>query len=124
MSKKLFVGGLSWGTTDDGLHGAFSQFGEIIEAKVITDRETGRSRGFGFVTFAADEGATKAIAEMDGTELDGRTIKVNEAEDKPARSGGGGGGGRGGYGGGGGGGRGGRGGGNRGGGGGRGREEW
>ena len=97
MSKKLFVGGLSWGTTDDGLNGAFSQFGEIVEAKVITDRETGRSRGFGFVTYANDEGATKAIAEMDGTELDGRTIKVNEAEDKPARSGGGG---RGGYGGG------------------------
>ena len=64
MSKKLFVGGLSWGTTDDGLHGAFSAFGEIVEAKVITDRETGRSRGFGFVTFANDEGATKAIAEM------------------------------------------------------------
>jgi RNA recognition motif-containing protein len=126
MSKKLFVGGLSWGTTDDGLHGAFSQFGEIVEAKVITDRETGRSRGFGFVTFANDDGATKAIAEMDGTELDGRTIKVNEAEDKPARTGGGGGGGRGGYGGGGGGGgRGGRGGGGGGGrsGGGR-REEW
>ena len=57
MSKKLFVGGLSWGTTDDGLHSAFSQFGEIVEAKVITDRETGRSRGFGFVTFANDEGA-------------------------------------------------------------------
>ena len=126
MSKKLFVGGLSWGTTDDGLHGAFSQFGEIVEAKVITDRETGRSRGFGFVTFANDDGATKAIAEMDGTELDGRTIKVNEAEDKPARTGGGGGG-RGGYGGGGGGGRGGRGGGGggrSGGGGGRGRDEW
>jgi cold-inducible RNA-binding protein len=113
MSKKLFVGGLSWGTTDDGLHGAFAQFGEIAEAKVITDRETGRSRGFGFVTFNNDESATKAIAEMDGTELDGRTIKVNEAEDKPPRTGGGGGGGRGrgGYGGrgGGGGGRGGRG---------------
>ncbi len=115
MSKKLFVGGLSWGTTDDGLHSAFSPYGEIIEAKVITDRETGRSRGFGFVTFSNDEGATKAITEMNGAELDGRTIKVNEAEDKPPRSGGGGGGGggRGGYGGGGGGGggRGGRGGG-------------
>ena len=111
MSKKLFVGGLSWGTTDDGLHSAFSQFGEIVEAKVITDRETGRSRGFGFVTYANDDGASKAIAEMNGTDLDGRSIKVNEAEDKPARSGGGGGG-RGGYGGGGGGGgRGGRGGG-------------
>ena len=69
---------------------------------MITDRETGRSRSFGFIAFANDEGAAKAISEMDGTELDGRTIKVNEAEDKPARSGGGGGG-RGGYGGGGGG---------------------
>jgi cold-inducible RNA-binding protein len=121
MSKKLFVGGLSWGTTDDGLHGAFSQFGEIVEAKVITDRETGRSRGFGFVTFSSDDSATKAISEMDGVELEGRTIKVNEAEDKPRPSGGG----RGGYGGGGGGG--GRGG-NRGGGGGRGgrggHDEW
>jgi cold-inducible RNA-binding protein len=93
MSKKLFVGGLSWGTTDDGLHGAFSKFGEIVEAKVITDRETGRSRGFGFVTFANDEGATSAINEMNGAELDGRTIKVNEAEDKGFRAGGGGGGG-------------------------------
>ena len=97
--KKLFVGGLSWGTTDEGLHGAFSRFGEIVEAKVITDRETGRSRGFGFVTFANDEGATSAISEMDGADLDGRTIKVNEAEDKGPRGGGGGGGG-GGYGGG------------------------
>jgi cold-inducible RNA-binding protein len=114
VSKKLFVGGLSWGTNDEGLHGAFSRFGEIVEAKVITDRETGRSRGFGFVTFANDEGATTAINEMNGAELDGRTIKVNEAEDKGFRAGGGGGGGgrggRGGYKGGGGGGRGGRGG--------------
>ena len=82
MSKKLFVGGLSWGTTDEGLHGAFSRFGEIVEAKVITDRETGRSRGFGFVTFANDKSAASAITEMNGAELDGRTIKVNEAEDK------------------------------------------
>ena len=95
MSKKLFVGGLSWGTTDEGLQGAFSRFGEIAEAKVITDRETGRSRGFGFVTFANDESAPTAITEMNGTELDGRTIKVNEAEDKGFRAGGGGGGGRG-----------------------------
>jgi len=96
MSKKLFVGGLSWGTTDEGLQGAFSRFGEIVEAKVIMDRETGRSRGFGFVTFANDEGATSAITEMNGAELDGRTIKVNEAEDKPFRAGSGGGGGGGG----------------------------
>jgi RNA recognition motif-containing protein len=94
--KKLFVGGLSWGTTDEGLQGAFSRFGEIVEAKVITDRETGRSRGFGFVTFASDEVAASAITEMDGSELDGRTIKVNEAEDKGPRGGGGGGGGYGG----------------------------
>jgi RNA recognition motif-containing protein len=102
VSKKLFVGGLSWGTTDEALHGAFSRFGDIVEAKVITDRETGRSRGFGFVTFANDDGATTAVTEMNGTELDGRTIKVNEAEDKGFRGGrggggGGGGGGRGGY---------------------------
>jgi cold-inducible RNA-binding protein len=92
MSKKLFVGGLSWGTTDEGLQGAFSKYGEIAEAKVITDRETGRSRGFGFVTFANDESAVSAINEMNGAELDGRTIKVNEAEDKGFRTGGGGGG--------------------------------
>jgi len=91
MAKKLFVGGLSWGTTDEGLNGAFARFGEIAEAKVITDRDTGRSRGFGFVTFASDESAATAISEMNGAELDGRPIKVNEAEDKGYRPGGGGG---------------------------------
>ncbi len=91
MSKKLFVGGLSWGTTDDGLHQAFERFGEIVEAKVITDRETGRSRGFGFVTFANDEGAISAVSEMNGAQLDGRTIRVNEAENQVQRRGGGGG---------------------------------
>jgi RNA recognition motif-containing protein len=93
MSKKLFVGGLSWGTTDDGLHQAFERFGEIVEAKVITDRETGRSRGFGFVTFGNDEGAISAASEMNGAQLDGRTIRVNEAENQVQRRGGGGGGG-------------------------------
>jgi hypothetical protein len=106
--KKLFVGGLSWGTTDQGLHDAFAQFGEVTEAKVITDRETGRSRGFGFVTFTNNEDADRAIAQMNGSQLDGRTINVNEAAEKGTRGGGGGrggygGGGRGGYGGGGGG---------------------
>ncbi|MBM4250763.1 MAG: RNA-binding protein [Deltaproteobacteria bacterium] len=100
MSKKLFVGGLSWGTDDEGLRQAFAKFGQISEAKVITDRETGRSRGFGFITFASDSDAQSAMSEMDGKELDGRTIKVNEAQERPPRSGGGGGGG-GGYGGGG-----------------------
>ncbi len=87
MSKKLFVGGLSWGTTDEGLHEAFARFGEIVEAKVITDRETGRSRGFGFVTFARDEDAQTAISKMNGTSLDGRTITVNEAQEKTPRQG-------------------------------------
>tara|TARA_R110002096_G_scaffold436051_2_gene666333 strand:+ start:78495 stop:78953 length:459 start_codon:yes stop_codon:yes gene_type:complete len=105
MSSKLFVGGLSWDTTDQSLAAAFSAFGTVTDAKVILDRDTGRSRGFGFVTFDAPADAQKAAAEMDGADLDGRAVRVNEAEDKPRRSsgGGGGGGGRGGYGGGGGG---------------------
>ena len=89
MSKKLFVGGLSWGSDDESLRQAFEKFGQISEAKVITDRETGRSRGFGFVSFASDSAAAAALSEMDGKELDGRTIKVNEAQERPARSGGG-----------------------------------
>ena len=93
---KLFVGGLSFSTTDDGLRATFEPFGEVTEAKVITDRDSGRSRGFGFVTFSEDSPARKAIAEMDGTELDGRNIKVNEAEEKSGRGGGGGRGGHGG----------------------------
>jgi len=99
MSSKLFVGGLSWDTNDQSLAAAFAPFGTVTEAKVISDRDTGRSRGFGFVTFDAPADAQKAIAEMDGTELDGRSIRVNQAEDK--QRGGGGGGGRGGRGGGG-----------------------
>ena len=87
MAKKLFIGGLSWDTTDDGLRQAFASYGEITEAKVITDRDTGRSRGFGFVTFAQDEDAKSAISKMDGTSLDGKTIKVNEAQEKSPRSG-------------------------------------
>ena len=123
MSMKIFVGGLSWDTTDDGLRGAFERFGDVEDVRIITDRETGRSRGFGFVTFSAGEAGQSAIAELDGTELDGRVIRVNEAEERRPREGGGGYGG-GGHGGGGhgGGGRGGRGG--RGGGGGGGRNRW
>ena len=88
MAKKLFVGGLSWDTTDDGLRQAFASYGEITEAKVITDRDTGRSRGFGFVTFAQDDDAKTAISKMDGTNLDGKTIKVSEAQEKSPRGGG------------------------------------
>jgi RNA recognition motif-containing protein len=98
MSKKLFVGSLSWDTNDEGLRNAFSAHGEVSEAVVISDRDTGRSRGFGFVTFEDDEAADKAIAALNGAELDGRTIRVDVAQAKQ-RSGGGGGG-RGGYGGG------------------------
>lgn len=93
MSKKVFVGGLSWNTDDTGLRSAFEKFGDVSDVRVITDRETGRSRGFGFVTFENSDAAATAISEMNGKDLDGRTIKVNEAEEKPRRSGGGGGGG-------------------------------
>lgn len=92
MSNKLFVGGLAWATTDDGLRAAFERFGPLSEAKVINDRDTGRSRGFGFVTFEAPADAAQAMEEMDGTELDGRSLRVSEAQE---RGGGGGGGGRG-----------------------------
>lgn len=97
MSNKLFVGGLSWGTDDSGLQAAFEPFGTVTDAKVITDRDTGRSRGFGFVTFESADMAAAAIDSLDGSELDGRSIKVNVAQPK---TGGGGGGSRGGGGGG------------------------
>jgi cold-inducible RNA-binding protein len=86
MAKKLFVGGLSWDTSDDSLRAAMERFGDLQEVKVITDRDTGRSRGFGFVTFDDDSAADRAISEMDGTELDGRSIKVNEAQEKRPRN--------------------------------------
>jgi RNA recognition motif-containing protein len=90
MGSKVFVGGLAWATESDGLKTAFEKYGAVREAKVITDRETGRSRGFGFVTFEKEEDAKAAISNMDGATLDGRTIRVNEAEEK-SRGGGGGG---------------------------------
>jgi len=74
MPKKLFVGGLSWGTTDDQLRETFEAHGEVVEAKVITDRITGRSRGFGFATFSEEDAAMAAISTLDGSTLDGRTI--------------------------------------------------
>ncbi len=83
MSTKLFVGGLSWGTTEDSLRQAFGAFGEITEAKVITDRETGRSRGFGFVAFTNEESAKEAIEKMNGAVVDGRQIRVNASEARP-----------------------------------------
>ena len=113
MSKRIYVGNLSYQTTDVDLTNLFEQAGPVESANIITDRDTGRSKGFGFVEMG-NEDADKAIAQFNGAELDGRTITVNEARPRPERTGGGGGGGRGGYGGGrgsgGGGGRGGRGG--------------
>ena len=106
MGNKLFVGGLAWATDDNTLRSHFEQFGEVSEAKVITDRDTGRSRGFGFVTFNEDDSASTALNELNGSELDGRTIRVDNAQERSGGGGGGrggGGGGRGGdYGGGGG----------------------
>lgn len=94
MSNKLFIGGLSWGTTDASLAQAFESFGRVVEAKVITDRETGRSRGFGFVTFDNESSASDAIAAMDGQEIDGRAVKVNVAQERGGGGGRRGGGGR------------------------------
>jgi len=102
MSKNIFVGSLAWATTSEGLEQAFAQFGVVTSAKVISDRETGRSKGFGFVEM--DTGGDEAIEALNGADLDGRQIVVNEARPREdRRGGGGGGGGRGGYGGGGGG---------------------
>ncbi len=88
MGNKIFIGGLSWNTSDEGLRSAFDEFGEIMDAKVITDRETGRSRGFGFITFANQEDANKAITKMNGASLDGRNLVVNEARERQDRGGG------------------------------------
>ncbi|XP_077223274.1 glycine-rich RNA-binding protein-like [Tasmannia lanceolata] len=113
VEYRCFVGGLAWATDDRSLEKAFSSFGEVIESKIISDRETGRSRGFGFVTFSNEQAMRDAIEGMNGQNLDGRNITVNEAQSRGSGGGGGGGfrsggGGGGGYGGGGGGGFGGR----------------
>lgn len=107
MGKKLYCGNLSFNVTSSDLDQLFAQFGTVQSAEVINDRDTGRSKGFGFVEMGSDAEAQAAIAGINGTEHDGRTLTVNEARPKENRSGGGGrggyGGGRGGYGGGGGG---------------------
>lgn len=85
----IYVGNLSWDTDNRQLNELFSQYGEVDTARVITDRETGRSRGFGFVEMANDDEARSAIDALNGYEFDGRTIKVNEARPKQPRGGGG-----------------------------------
>ncbi len=105
MATKLYVGNLSFRTTGDDLREAFSQAGTVESASIIEDRETGRSRGFGFVEMSTPEEAAAAIEQFNGKDLGGRNLTVNEAKPRENRGGGGGGGGgRGGYGGGGGGG--------------------
>jgi len=81
----IYAGNLSYNTQDNELNDAFSEFGEVQSAKVIMDRDTGRSKGFGFVEMANDDDGKKAIEALDGTDLDGRTIKVNEARPRPDR---------------------------------------
>jgi RNA recognition motif-containing protein len=103
MGNRLYVGNLSYQATTESVRAAFAQLGEVTDVHVMSDRETGQSRGFGFVTMGSAAEAAKAIAELNGALLDGRPLKVNEAEERPNRGGGGGGGGGGGYGGGGGG---------------------
>lgn len=82
MSKKLYVGGLSYATTDGELQTIFEDHGSVLSATVITDRETGRSRGFGFVEMSSEEEASNAINQMDGKSISGRNIMVNEARDR------------------------------------------
>ncbi|KAH7170857.1 RNA recognition domain-containing protein [Dactylonectria macrodidyma] len=97
--SKLFIGGLAWHTEEGTLRQKFEEFGPVEEAVVVKDRDTGRSRGFGFVRFTQDEDAQKAIATMNNVEFDGRTIRVDKASDNGPRGGfGGGRGGGGGYG--------------------------
>uniref|UniRef100_A0A804ULF5 RRM domain-containing protein n=1 Tax=Zea mays TaxID=4577 RepID=A0A804ULF5_MAIZE len=81
-SSKLFVGGLSYGTDDHSLRDEFAKYGQVIEAKIILDRESGRSRGFGFITYTSSEEASAAITAMDGKTLDGRNIRVNHANER------------------------------------------
>lgn len=100
MSKKIFVGGLAFSTNEDELRNLFAPFGQINSVQIVTDRYTGKSRGFGFVEMNSDEEAAKAIESLNGTELAGRTLTVNEARPPQRREGGGGFGGRGGGGGG------------------------
>jgi RNA recognition motif-containing protein len=101
MSKKIYVGNLPWATTSSDLENMFREFGDVQSAEVIMDRETGRSRGFGFVQMPSNEAADQAMNALNGKDMNGRPLVVNEARERSPRGGGGGGGGYGGGGGGG-----------------------
>lgn len=93
MNNRLFVGNLSFHTTEDSIREAFQAYGAVDRIDIPTDRETGRVRGFAFVTMASADDATRAIKDLDGSTLDGRALRVNVAQERAPRSGGGGGGG-------------------------------
>jgi RNA recognition motif-containing protein len=90
--KNIFVGNLSFGATEDAVRALFEAYGAVERVNLVTDRDTGQARGFGFVEMSVNADADRAIAELNGRELDGRALNVNEARPKPERSGGGGGG--------------------------------
>ncbi|RPJ09808.1 MAG: RNA-binding protein [Spirochaetaceae bacterium] len=85
MAKKIYVGNMNYDTTESSLTELFSQYGEVVSARVITDQLTGRSKGFGFVEMANEDNALSAIGGLNGKEIQGRALKVNEATDKPRR---------------------------------------
>jgi RNA recognition motif-containing protein len=93
MGNRLYIGNLSFQASTESLRDAFAAFGEVTDAHVVTDRDSGQSRGFGFITMGSDQEAKAAMAAMDGQMLDGRALRVNEAEERQQRGGGGGGGG-------------------------------
>jgi RNA recognition motif-containing protein len=100
MAAKLYVGNLPYSATEDGLKSHFSSAGSVASVKIIIDRETGRSKGFGFVEMESDDGAQSAVSQLDGQEYEGRSLRVSEAKPQPERDSRGGGGGGGGFGGG------------------------
>jgi len=85
MAKKIYVGNMSYATTEEGLRNLFSNYGEVQSVNIIMDHQTGRARGFGFVQMVNDDSADAAIAALNGADLDGRQLKVNEAFDRPRR---------------------------------------
>ncbi|HTJ84296.1 MAG TPA: RNA-binding protein [Polyangiaceae bacterium] len=97
MGQRLYVGNLSFNSTAESIREAFSSIDEVTDVHLVTDRETGRSRGFAFVTMGTESAAKKAIEQMNGAMLEGRPLRVNEAEERQSRGGGGGGGGGGGF---------------------------
>src|SRR5512137_1268483 len=86
MGKKIYVGNMNYNTSEDTLRQLFAQYGEVVSVNIITDRYTGRAKGFGFVEMAAEDAARAAMAALNGREVDGRQLKVNEANEKPRDS--------------------------------------